>query len=126
MELSALTFSITTREGDTLGLAVICLEARYASVQLAGVKRLLRRHASPAQWNEIERLIASGIGQDPMTRGAFHAVLTGGDPDKVVTCLHTVPVSSEPLVTVDSLDAYLRNQPIEMRLRLQPDDGEDE
>ena len=77
MELSALTFVITTHEADTLGLAVICPDARYASVELAGVKRLIRRHASPAQWKEIERLIASGVDTGPMTSGVFHAVLSG-------------------------------------------------
>ena len=122
MTFDALAFAITTREGDTLGLAVICPEARYASVQLAGVKRLIRREASPAQWMEIEQLVASGVDSGPMTAGVFHAVLTGGDEDKVVAYLNSVPVDAEPLATVDALDSYLRNQPIELRLRLVQDD----
>ncbi len=122
MELFALTFGLTTREADTLGLAVICPDARYASVQLAGVKRLIRRDASPAQWKEIERLIALGVDTGAMTSDVFHAVLTGGDQDKVVAYLHSVPVDAEPLATVEALDAYLRNQPIELRLRMIQDD----
>ena len=80
------------------------------------------RHASPAQWKEVERLIASGVDTGPMTSGVFHAVLTGGDQDKVVAHLHSVPVDAEPLATVEALDAYLRNQPIDLRLRMIQDD----
>ena len=122
MIFDAFTFTITTREADTLGLAVICPEVRYSSVQLAGVRRLIRRHASPAQWMEIERLVASGVDIGPMTRGVFHLVLTGGDEDKVVAFLQSVPVDAEPLATVEALDALLRNQPIELRLHLGQDD----
>jgi len=120
--LDALTFTITTREADMLGLAVICPDARYASVQLAGVRRLIRRHASPVQWTEIERLIASGVHAGPLTSGVFHQVLTGGDPDKVVEFVHSLPVEAEPLATVEVLDLYLKNQPIELQLGLQQDD----
>jgi hypothetical protein len=122
MTLTALTFSIAT-DGDTLGIGVISPAARYASVQLAGVKRLIRRHASPVQWIEIERLIALGVDAAPMTSGVFHDVLAAGDQDKVVAYLHTIPIDAQPTTTVEALDGYLRNQPIELRLRLreQPD-----
>jgi hypothetical protein len=122
MTLDALTFLITTREDDTLGLAVICPDARYASVQLAGVKRVIRRHPSPAQWKEIERWIASGVDARPMTGGVFHEVLAGGDEDKVVAYQHSIPVNGEPLTMVEALDSYLKNLPIEVRLRLRQDD----
>jgi hypothetical protein len=88
--LQAYTFTLTTREADTLGLAVLCPEARYASVQLAGVKRLLRRHPSPTQWKEIERLIAERLQTKPMATGVFHEVLAGGDEDKRVAYLHVM------------------------------------
>ena len=122
MTLDALTFLIATREDDTLGLAVICPDARYASVQLAGVKRVIRRHPSPAQWKEIERWIASGVDTRPMTSGVFHEVLAGGDEGTVVAYQHSIPVDGEPLTMVEALDSYLRNLPIEVRLRLRPDD----
>jgi hypothetical protein len=121
MTPTALTFSVTTRDADMLGLAVLCPAARYASVQLAGVKRLIRRHASPAQWMEIERLIASGLDTAPRTSGVFHEVLAAGDEDKVVTYLHSIPVDTQGTTAVDALDSYLRNQPIELRVRLRQD-----
>ena len=122
MTLNALTFSISTRESETLGLAVISPDARYASVQLAGVKRLIRRHTSPAQWIEIERVVASGIETGPMTNGVFHDVLAAGDEDKVVAYLHSIPVDALPTTTVEALDSYLKNQPIELRLRIRQDE----
>jgi hypothetical protein len=118
LTLTALTFAITTREAETLGLAVLSPDARYASVQLAGVKRLIRRHASPAQWIEIQRLIATGVDSGPMTSGVFHDVLAGGDVDKVLAYRDSIPVDAQPTTTVDALDSYLRNQPIELRLRI--------
>ena len=122
MTLDALTFLIATREDEPLGLAVICPDARYASVQLAGVKRVIRRHPSPDEWKEIERRIASGLDTGPMTSGVFHQVLAGEDDDKAVGYLHSIPVDAEPLATVEALDSYLRNLPIEVRLRLREDD----
>ena len=126
MTLNAFTFSLSTREADTLGLAVICPDARYASVQLAGVKRLIRRHASPDQWIEIERLIAAGLDTDRTTSGVFHDVLAGGDEDKVVAYLRSIPVDALPTTTVEALDSYLKNHPIELRLRMLQDDDSGE
>jgi hypothetical protein len=122
MTLNALTFSISTREADTLGLAMIAPGARYASVQLAGVKRLIRRHATPVQWRAIEHLIAIGIDTGRMTSGVFHELLAAGDEDKVVSYLYSMIIEAKPLSGVESLDVHLRNQPIELRLRLRQDD----
>ena len=87
-------------------------------MQLAGVKRLIRRHVSPAQWKEIGHLIAVGIETGRMTSGVFHDVLAAGDEDKAVAYMHTMAVETELLTAAETLDTHLRNQPIEVRLRL--------
>jgi hypothetical protein len=118
MTINAITFVIATREDETLGLALVAPEARYASVQLAGVARLVRRHAAPAQWIEVERLVAEGLPSRRMDEGVFHELLAAGDPDKRVAYLHARPIDVEPLTTVETLDSYLRAQPVERTLRL--------
>jgi hypothetical protein len=122
MTLGALTFTLTTDEAEPLGLAVLCPEAQYAAVQLAGVKRLIRRDVSSAQWREIERLIATGIETASMTAGVFHDVLAAGDPDKGVSYLHTMSIEAGDDDAVEALDEHLKSQPIELRLRLRQDD----
>lgn len=118
MTLSAFTFALTTREGDTLGLAVLSPEARYASVQLAGAKRLIRRNATPDEWKEIEQLVSAGLESGPMTAGVIHDVLAGGDEDKAVAYMQATEIESDPIRASEALDFHLSNQPIELRLRL--------
>ena len=58
--MTATTFTLT--EADrVVGLGLICVEARYASVNWAGADRLDRLHPSTDQWTEIKRLMADGL-----------------------------------------------------------------
>ena len=80
--------------------------------------RLDRRHASPTEWKQIERQIAEGLPTGPLAlSGVFSRVLAGAE-GHTVQWLHAMLVeASDPLATVQALDAHLKRQPVELRLR---------
>ena len=79
MSLSATTFAITSVEDERLlGFALVCVDARYASVQWAGMDRLDRVHVMPADWQAIGRESEAGLPPGPIpTDGALYMTLAG-------------------------------------------------
>ena len=60
--MTAVIFSITDLEtGRWLGRAVICVKARYASIQWRGANRIERRFGSPKQWRSVDADLAPGF-----------------------------------------------------------------
>lgn len=54
MPFRAFSFALSDLEGRLLGFALVCADARYASVVALGGNRFDRRHALPADWQAIE------------------------------------------------------------------------
>jgi hypothetical protein len=62
MPLEAITFTLTDLEtGRVLAHALVCVQARYASVWPQNAPRPDRRHVSPADWRHIEADIGTGL-----------------------------------------------------------------
>jgi hypothetical protein len=115
MIVTAWTFALSSLEtGRLVGLAVLCFEARYASVALVGAEHLERRHASPRAWKDIGQELAFGIPPGPLPRSsAIGRLLTGGAASIVLQYLNTRPVDAvAPADVVGTLDTLLKGQRI--------------
>jgi hypothetical protein len=90
--------------------AVICLEARYASVLWLGAGRLDRRHALPAVWKAVAAEIALGIPPGPIDRSSALAGLLGADrSDVALQYVSAQPIAVDnPSAVVLALDSLLR------------------
>ena len=70
----------------------------------------------------MTRLVAAGLTTDRLNSGPFHAVLSAGAEKRYVRWLHRVALDAgDPVATVSVLDAHLRQQATELRLRLRPE-----
>jgi hypothetical protein len=104
MPLSAITFAIrdlaTSRR---LALALICPEARYASIAWRGAERLDRRYGTPGQWKQIELDPQVGLPSVPLDANRRRSL--------AVQYMNVLPIEAaraESAATV--LDALLRSQ----------------
>jgi hypothetical protein len=120
MTLTAVTFAVTNPNAETIGLAVLCVEARYASMRWRGVDRVDRRFASPAEWKDMEHQLKMGLSTKPLPpAGVFARVLTGGGPDRIVRWLNVTTITvDDPAMAVQAFDAHLKRQPVELRQTL--------
>jgi hypothetical protein len=60
MTHSAITFAIRDQEARPIGVAVVCISARYISVLCRGVAAIDRKHATPKQWKQIGAEVSAG------------------------------------------------------------------
>jgi hypothetical protein len=111
MTFRAFSFTLTDFEtGALLGLALICPEARYASVLGVGGEQFDRRHALPTQWQELEvdlrRLPASQLDRS----STVVRLLLDVDrrSNVVVRPLTGLPADGEPERSAQLLDALLK------------------
>lgn len=94
-----------------VGQALVCVEARYASIRWKGAPRLDRRFVDAARWRPIERELRDG-----WTKGLV-------SPDSVVFVallaerrslqlqfMTSPPIEAEPLTASAVLDGYLNVQ----------------
>ena len=108
MTLDALTFSITNRQGETVALAVVSTQARYASTLSVRGGRIDRRFATPAEWQELEHQTKTGPAHIPALALAF---LTPGTEGSALSVrwLYTLPLEVErPEDVAGSLDWHLQ------------------
>lgn len=128
MELAALTFSITNREGDLVALAVLCVEARYCSTFSKRMDRPARHFVNPAQWREVQHQIGTGLpthalpSDSPITR-----LLVDRVEPQSVSWLGTTPLTMErPGDAATALDHHLKTslQAYQPRLRQLQDRGD--
>lgn len=78
--MTAYTFTLRTRErGQFIGQAVICLEARYASVQWTHRERTERRFATPAQWKALQLELDEKLPAAPLEDKSIVAQVLAGD-----------------------------------------------
>jgi hypothetical protein len=115
MPLRAITFAITDlATGRHLALALICPEARYASVAWRGAERLDRRYGTPEQWKQIEMDLQVGLPSVPLESTSWMVdVLL--DPNRrrglVVQHMSVLPIEVERVeMAVTKLDTLLRSQ----------------
>ena len=108
--LEALTFVIQNRQGETVALAVVSTQARYASTLSVRGGRIDRRFATPAEWQELEHHNKTGPAHIPALALAF---LTPGIEGSLVSVrwLYTLPLAVEwPEDVAGSLDWHYSNK----------------
>lgn len=113
MTLNAITFSILYRaDKRLLASALICPEAQYAGVLLAGGQRIDRVFAAPDLWGDIEHEVEAGLPTRPLTStSAIATLLTGGSEAQAVQWQHAFPVEvAEPDQAAEALDSHLREE----------------
>ena len=67
MTLRAITFVLSDLEtGRGLAHALICPEARYASIGWCGAERVDRRHATGAEWQLLDLAIREKLPPTPL------------------------------------------------------------
>jgi hypothetical protein len=115
MPLRAITFSITDlATGRRLALALICPEARYASIAWRGADRLDRRHVTPGQWKQIELDLQLGLPSGPLEVTSWMVdVLLDAHRRRalMVQYVSVQPIEVERAETAATvLDALLRSQ----------------
>lgn len=111
MTFRAFTFTLTDLEtGRLLGLALVCPEARYASVLAVGSPQFDRRHALPSHWKELE-VDLKRLPAGPLERSSTVVRLLL-DVDRrsnvVVQALTGMPADGEPERSAQLLDTLLR------------------
>jgi hypothetical protein len=113
MTLNAITFAILYRaDNRLLASALICPEAEYAGVLLAGGRRVDRVYAAPELWADIQNEIAIGLPTKPLgPESAIATLLTGGSESQAVQWQHEFPVElSDPESAAEELDSQLRQE----------------
>jgi hypothetical protein len=122
MTFRAFSFTLTDFEsGQLLGLALVCPEARYASVLATGGTRFDRRHALPSQWKELEADLAR-LPASPLDRSStIVRLLLDVDRQSNVTVqpLTGLPADVEPERSAQLLDALLTGMAARPDRRLQ-------
>ena len=111
MTFNAITFSILYRaDNRLLAAALICPEAQYAGVLLAGGKRIDRVFAAPDLWGDIEYELEVGLPTKPlMPTSAIATLLTGGSESQAVQWQHAFPVEvGDTDLAAEALDSHLR------------------
>jgi hypothetical protein len=111
----AITFAISDlATGRRLALAVVCPEARYASIAWPGAERLDRRHATPRHWKQIELDLQLGLPSGPLDATSWMVdVLLDANRRRslVVQYVSVLPVEVVRAETASTvLDALLRSQ----------------
>jgi len=108
VKVAAWHFALTARaDASPAGSAVVCLEARYLSVQWAGAPHIARRHVTSAQWREIAGIQALAPGA--LDGGCLVAALVTGDRGRSVIVSFTgVRTAETPIEQLaQTLDALL-------------------
>jgi hypothetical protein len=113
ISIEAWRFDLAERaDGSDAGIAVVCAQARYFSVQWTGTPRPTRRHVTPREWRLIE---SEGytISVGPVGADSAIASLITGERGKAVTVALwqrldlRIPVHEMASV----LDGYLERTP---------------
>jgi hypothetical protein len=106
--LNAWAFSLMNRDNALRGFGLVAPETRYASVIWLGYTGIERRHATPAQWKEIEHEFSVGLPPRPLDPSTALAGLLCADSGLRVEWLHATPVNVErPEDVAKALDLRL-------------------
>ena len=113
MTLNAITFAILYQaDNRLLASALICPEAQYGAVLLAGGQRIDRVFAAPDLWTDIEQEVAVGLPTRALpSDSAIATLLTGGSALQSVQWQHAFPVEvDDPGDAAEALDGQLRQE----------------
>ena len=114
--MTAVAFMIWNRSHTSVvGVASVCLEARYASVRWAGAERLDRRFADLEGWRAVANEIGLKLPAKPLTDDSPIAKLLAGErvSDVRVQYLTQEPISeTDPRLLAAVLDDGLRSATI--------------
>jgi len=108
--MTAVLLSIAQLEtGRTVGMALICPEARYASVMWHGAPRIDRRMASPAIWRAVIAELTPGLDAGPLARESAIVRLIADDASPfAIQCVWSRPLEEvAPASTAAQLDHIL-------------------
>jgi hypothetical protein len=110
--MTAWRFNLTGRDGADVGLAVICLQARYCSVQWFEHPRPTRRHVKPTEWRQVETE-GYTLALGPLPADSTIAQLVAGDRSRsvTVTYLQILDLRIPVLEMAAVLDGYLDRVP---------------
>jgi hypothetical protein len=100
----ALTFALTSPGELLMGIAVVCLESRYASVFWAGHNGISRAFAAPRVWRDIVSQVELGLPTQPLDDCSPIAQLFSGVRSLRVRWVHAL---SLPLWRPEQADAML-------------------
>ena len=110
--MTAVAFMIWNRSRTSvLGVASVCLDARYASVRWAGAERLMRRHCDVETWRAIANELNLKLPAAALPKTSPIAKLLAGEHlhDVQVQYLRQDPIDgSDPAGVAELLDAGLR------------------
>jgi hypothetical protein len=98
--------------GRHLGWALLCPEARYCSLAVAGVTELARRFGAGRVWPEIEHELSLGLNPGPLPAAGPIAQLLAGEAARsvVVQYVTAQPIAVEGVGAAVALDRLLRDQ----------------
>ncbi|MEO8483111.1 MAG: hypothetical protein ABI634_12930 [Acidobacteriota bacterium] len=113
MPLRASHFTVTRRStGKLAGHAMLCPDARYATLRLFGETRLCRGFAHPAQWKTIEADLAIGWekGHVPRASAVAKTLLGELDSEHALQFVTAIPFDVANGGAAAAFDAYLWQQ----------------
>jgi hypothetical protein len=99
--------------GALVGHALLCPEARYASVRWKGAERLDRRFASPPLWRSIDADLRIGWLRGYVDTGAMTYRLLVTEAQRGVVALQQmveVPIDEHVNGAAAACDSYLQQQ----------------
>jgi hypothetical protein len=106
--VTAIVLSVSMLDTGRLAeTAVLCVDARYASVRrIFGVERL---HPSAANWLAIAEQLRLGLAPGPLPADSPIALAVTGRVNKlrVVQCVSARPIDAAPFELAGTLDALL-------------------
>jgi hypothetical protein len=112
--MTAHHFLLTHLEtGALVGQALVCAEARYASVRWKGAERLDRRFVPAPAWKAIEVEVRDGWskGLVAVESAVFATVVPEGHRGSLrAKFLTGFPVDAVPMAAAQTLDQYLNAQ----------------
>lgn len=98
--------------GRHVAWAVICVEARYASLQMPHVQVLARRYARPERWQSMERELQHDLTPGPLAApSAISQTLAAERAAFTVVQYVTQAQVPDGAAAAEALDALLRRQP---------------
>jgi hypothetical protein len=110
--MRVLTFTLADlATGRGLGHALICPDARYASIAWLGADRLDRRFVAPADWRTFLARLADHFPPTPFESTDIVPILLPAERRAAVTVQYVadMPLDAAPERVAERLDTWLRD-----------------
>jgi hypothetical protein len=109
--VQVLTFALSDLLTGVGRLALICPDARYASIASQGHDRIERRFGTPADWREVASMLTLGLEPGPLPGDHVMSRMLVDERQRKATTVQYVssqPMAFEPGTAAAVLDAHLR------------------